>query len=1215
MPIQIYRKQIFICMLCLLSIHSLLNNNQIIGDRVLERISLTTIKRLPHLGYYKCPQFYASSPTTNNNLNSNSLPSNLLPTLAKGRYEKSHRDISMDRMRKGLIHSFAIASIITSSVIASNADSTTAEAVRANIDNGRFIPQQLFNSTVMKRATDDRKYKAINLANGLRVLLISDPTILTSAAAMDVHVGSLSDPSYLPGLAHFCEHMSFLGTKKYPKEDEFSSFLSKHGGSSNAYTDAEDTVYYFGINSDFIAEALDRFAQFFISPLFTESATARELNAIESEHAKNINNDGFRVFQLEKDDANPLHPLNRFATGNKFTLETSAIAQGINTRQELLKFHQRYYSSNQMTLCVESNQELQTLEKYVNEYFSLIPNKSVPKPESQWRGNVVPYNNINTASLLEIVPIQKSSQSITISWPIWIRSQEEFEYYQKYKPEMVLSQLIGYEGVGSIHSFLMKKEWINELGCAIGNELSDLQVFEITIDLTNEGFQHRYDIIDSIFAYLDLLINTRPSSIKKSVQLPDYVYQELKQLSKINFDFSEKSDPVSLVSTLVRTMQSYQNPREYLSGPQLFLYDYNNTEDANNSYKNGDYFTINQVVYDYLNQLTPQNARVRVISQLFENQNNSNNRLFSSPFYGTKYHNLTLPLETFHWSQVSHKDYPTLTLPKPNEFIPTNFTLLSPKKTKTNKNNNEFDYITESIPTVVRHDSKWKVWHKTDDIFNQPQVYVAISLAIAADQYSKSFVNHAKIFTNCFLDSLNEELLYDAHLAGLDFQIDISSKGLQLVFSGFQDKLSLFINKVLAALSNYTPSPSSFQRIKELLKREYQNWYTLQPYNHASYYANLVSESLQFPIDELLMSLDKDCSLQQVSQLLKNSFSAGSFGTSLIIGNINCEDSLKIIENVEKSFPFIPLDESRKSKRQTALIQTTSEFLKDRIPELYNQSSASNNDNEDYFILPKILNNNKNKPLGSVGFRVKHIEPNKNDVNSACSFYYQYPVRIDNNNKINNNDQKQSTDYVYVDLLSDILEEPFYDSLRTKQQLGYIVFSGSKKGGEKSRFLMFVVQSSLLDGSELGERIYRFIGDEVEAIVNGISENDFEGFKQGLIAKRLEADQRLTSQAGRLWSEIITSSEKDTPFFTRRIQEVQSLKTIKKSDFIRFVKSFILPGGEKNRLLVSQITSQSKLKQTPETQQQKKEDENRNLLPFIEIMDELKFQNNFMKLL
>ena len=115
-------------------------------------------------------------------------------------------------------------------------------------------------------------------------------------------------------------------------------------------------VYYFDCTADYLDPALDRFSQFFSAPLFTASATSRELNAIESEHSKNINNDGFRLYQLEKDLANPAHPLSKFATGNKKTLETDTLARGINVRDELLKFHSLYYSSNQMSLCVSGKQ-------------------------------------------------------------------------------------------------------------------------------------------------------------------------------------------------------------------------------------------------------------------------------------------------------------------------------------------------------------------------------------------------------------------------------------------------------------------------------------------------------------------------------------------------------------------------------------------------------------------------------------------------------------------------------------------------------------------------------------------------------------------------------------------------------------------------------------------------------------------------------------------
>ena len=71
--------------------------------------------------------------------------------------------------------------------------------------------------------------------------------------------------------------MLFLGTSKYPDENAYSAYLSAHGGSSNAYTSSEETNYYFDVQHQHLAGALDRFAQFFIAPLFTETATQREL--------------------------------------------------------------------------------------------------------------------------------------------------------------------------------------------------------------------------------------------------------------------------------------------------------------------------------------------------------------------------------------------------------------------------------------------------------------------------------------------------------------------------------------------------------------------------------------------------------------------------------------------------------------------------------------------------------------------------------------------------------------------------------------------------------------------------------------------------------------------------------------------------------------------------------------------------------------------------
>ena len=68
-------------------------------------------------------------------------------------------------------------------------------------------------------------------------------------------------------------------------------------------------------------EALDRFAQFFIAPLFTESATDREANAVNNENAKNIQNDAWRGIQLEKALSTDIHPFHKFGVGSLDTLK------------------------------------------------------------------------------------------------------------------------------------------------------------------------------------------------------------------------------------------------------------------------------------------------------------------------------------------------------------------------------------------------------------------------------------------------------------------------------------------------------------------------------------------------------------------------------------------------------------------------------------------------------------------------------------------------------------------------------------------------------------------------------------------------------------------------------------------------------------------------------------------------------------------------------
>lgn len=74
---------------------------------------------------------------------------------------------------------------------------------------------------IRKSETDICLYRYIVLENGLKALLVHEPDCDKASAALDVHVGSYFDPEEVPGLAHFLEHLLFMGTEKYPSENEY----------------------------------------------------------------------------------------------------------------------------------------------------------------------------------------------------------------------------------------------------------------------------------------------------------------------------------------------------------------------------------------------------------------------------------------------------------------------------------------------------------------------------------------------------------------------------------------------------------------------------------------------------------------------------------------------------------------------------------------------------------------------------------------------------------------------------------------------------------------------------------------------------------------------------------------------------------------------------------------------------------------------------------
>ena len=278
--------------------------------------------------------------------------------------------------------------------------------------------------TILTSPSDQRSYRYQKFENGLRVLIVSDPAADKAAAALRVEVGSAHNPRQRQGLAHFLEHMLFLGTSKYPNAGEYQAFISEHGGSHNAFTALDHTTYFFDIDPTQYDLALDRFSQFFIAPLFDREFVEREMNAVHSEYSKGLKDDGRRGWDVFSEVVDPGHPFATLAVGNLDTLQGGET----DIREDLLKFYAKYYTAEEMTLVMVSSATLDEMEAYAQR-FSKIPNTGAIEPL-----NVPPHMQKDRLPMqVSVVPV-KEHRTLSLYFPI-ASAREQWPY----KPYLILA--------------------------------------------------------------------------------------------------------------------------------------------------------------------------------------------------------------------------------------------------------------------------------------------------------------------------------------------------------------------------------------------------------------------------------------------------------------------------------------------------------------------------------------------------------------------------------------------------------------------------------------------------------------------------------------------------------------------------------------------------------------------------------------------------------
>ena len=824
---------------------------------------------------------------------------------------------------------------------------------------------------------------------------------------------------------------------QYPGENDYSSYLTKYGGYSNAFTASTSTNYYFELSASSTSNsapssantgqaslpvpkskaplygALDRFSQFFVKPLFLEDTLDRELRAVDSENKKNLQSDGWRLNQLGKSLSSKQHPFHKFSTGNYQVLRDDPVERGVKIRDEFIDFYKKHYSANRMKLVVLGREGLDELQTWVQQLFADVENQDLPK--LRW-DDIPPYEEEDLCTQIFAKPVM-DQRLLDIYFPY----PDEEDLYAS-QPSRYISHLIGHEGPGSLLAYIKEKGWANGLSAGASPACPGTAFFTVGIRLTESGLKNYQEIVKTVFQYIALLKEQPPQ---------EWIVDEMSKLSEVDFKFRQKI-PASRTTSMLSGEMQKPLPRDQLLSGQYLIRKFNP-----------------EGIQRGLEALRPDSFRITIVSQEFPGNWDKKEK-----WYGTEYRYEKIPADFMQEikaaSHASASQRPAeLYLPGVNEFVPQRLDVEKKEVAKP-----------AIIPKLIRNDENVRCWFKKDDQFWVPKANINVCLRSPLVSLTPLMAVMGQLYKELVEDSL-VEYAYDAELAGLDYSIQYHSQGLDIVVSGYNDKMSVLLEKVLITMRDLEVKDERFDIVKERVMRGFRNFEYYEPFRQISTYSRwIVSERgwANFQMLDELESVSAQDVRQFYPQILKQMHIE-----LLVHGNLYKEDALNITNLVESTLKPRRLPASQWPTKRSIELPRGSDYRYERV--------LKNPDNVNHCVEYVVfVGSNLDRPL-----RAKLL------------------------------------------LLGQMADEPCFDTLRTKEQLGYVVGSSALIFNSLAAWRVLI--QSEKDCAFLEKRIDAFLIG-FEDVIREMPDEEFEAHKVGLINKRLEKIKNLGQETGRFWSHI-----------------------------------------------------------------------------------------------
>ncbi|MFU0867074.1 pitrilysin [Kluyvera ascorbata] len=694
---------------------------------------------------------------------------------------------------------------------------------------------QPIQETIRKSEKDTRQYQAITLDNKMVVLLVSDPQAVKSLSALVVPVGSLEDPDSHPGLAHFLEHMTLMGSKNYPQPDSLAEFLKMHGGSHNASTAPYRTAFYLEVENNALQGAVDRLADAIAAPLLEKKYADRERNAVNAELTMARTRDGMRMAQVSAETINPAHPGARFSGGN---LETLSDKPNSPVYEALLAFRNKYYSANLMKAVIYSNKPLPELAQIAAQTYGRVPDKSIERPEI----TVPVVTDAQKGVIIHYVPALPR-KVLRVEFRIDNNSAQF-----RSKTDELITYLIGNRTPGTLSDWLQKQglvEGIRADSDPVVNGNSG--VLAISATLTDKGLAHRDEVVAAIFSYLDTL---RQKGVDKSY------FDELAHVLNLDFRYPSITRDMGYVEWLADTM---------IRVPVAHTLDAVNIADRYDA----------QAVKDRLAMMTPQNARIWYISP--KEPHNKVAYFVDAPYQVDK-----ISADTFAKWQKDASGI-ALNLPQLNPYIPDDFTLIKSEKKYTH-------------PELIVDEQNLRLVYMPSRYFaSEPKA--DITLILRNPKAMDSARNQVMFALNDYLAGIAlDQLSNQAAVGGISFSTG-ANNGLMLNANGYTQRLPQLFDALLQGYFSYTPTEEQLEQAKSWYLQMMDSADKGKAYEQAIMPVQMLSQVPYFQREDR-KALLPSITLKEVMDY-RDRLKTGARPEFMVIGNLSAEQSTTLARSVQ----------------------------------------------------------------------------------------------------------------------------------------------------------------------------------------------------------------------------------------------------------------------------------------------------------------------------